>query len=79
MPPDVSALFVWAPLAQPKTVHYRRPDGTPFAVEFDPTTPCIVCGLAVVEASMAGTAICPWCDCGTNRDGSRKGVAVQAG
>jgi hypothetical protein len=75
IPPNVSGLFAWAPLAQRKTAHYRHRDGTRFAVEYDPTTPCMLCGLPVFEASMAGTAICPWCDCGQNRDGSRKRFA----
>ena len=30
-----------------------------------------MCGLPVMAASMGGTAVCPWCDCGWNRDGTQ--------
>ena len=40
-------------------------------VEYDECAPCWMCGEPVVEASMGGTVICPWCDCGKNRDGSK--------
>ena len=29
------------------------------------------CGKPVVEASMGGTVVCPWCDCGIDRLGQR--------
>lgn len=38
-------------------------------IEYDETAPCQICGLPVTEASMGGTDICPWCDCGHHRDG----------
>lgn len=34
------------------------------SVEYDADAPCLYCGQPVVEASMGGTAICPWCDTG---------------
>ncbi len=39
--------------------------------EYDENAPCIICGLPVVEASMGGTVICPWCDCGNYRNGTK--------
>ncbi len=36
-------------------------------VEYDENALCIFCGEPVVEASMGGTVICPWCDCGNCR------------
>jgi len=36
-------------------------------IEYDPDAPCICCGLPVVEASMGGTVVCPWCDTGHDR------------
>jgi len=39
--------------------------------EYDETAPCRICGKPVVEASMGGTDVCPWCDCGNNRDGTK--------
>jgi len=38
-------------------------------VEYDQDAPCWYCGLPVVSASMGGTVVCPWCDCGRHRDG----------
>lgn len=52
-----------------KTATYRGPDGKEFVVEYDPQGPCISCGLPVVSASMGGTKLCPWCDCGMYRNG----------
>ena len=49
---------------------YTDLDGHPVRVEYDPGAPCWMCGEAVVSASMSGTVVCPWCDCGQNRDGS---------
>jgi hypothetical protein len=40
-------------------------------VEYDEQALCCICGLPIMEASMGGTDVCPWCDCGCNRDGSR--------
>ena len=53
-----------------KTATYTGRDGKEFKVEYDPGAPCLSCGLPVVAASMAGTAVCPWCDCGVYRDGT---------
>lgn len=53
-----------------KTATYRGQDGKEFVVEYDPNGPCLSCGLAVIGASMGGTKLCPWCDCGMYRDGT---------
>jgi uncharacterized Zn finger protein (UPF0148 family) len=52
-----------------KTATYTGLDGKKFTVEYDPLAPCILCGLPVVEASMGGTGVCPWCDTGHDRQG----------
>lgn len=54
-----------------KTVTYRLIDGTDKTIEYDETAPCWYCGLPVGSASMGGTVVCPSCDCGMNRDGSK--------
>lgn len=54
-----------------KTVTYKQPDGTSVEVQYDETALCTLCGLPVVSASMGGTHICPWCDCGSYRDGEK--------
>lgn len=46
-------------------------DGTYKEVGYDADAPCWSCGLPVTEASMGGTVICPWCDCGVKRDGTQ--------
>ncbi len=53
-----------------RTATYKGRDGKEFTVEYDPAALCISCGQPVISASMAGTAICSWCDCGQYRDGS---------
>lgn len=53
-----------------KTATYTGIDGEKIEVSYDETFPCILCKQPVTEASMAGTLICPWCDCGKNRDGT---------
>ncbi len=50
-----------------KTVTYRDLEGKDFTVKYDPDAPCILCGEPVVAASMGGTVVCPWCDCGNCR------------
>ncbi len=62
------------------TLH-RTPDGwlhilpttnsEPHKIKYDPDAPCICCGLPVTEASMGGTVVCPWCDCGNDRLGNQ--------
>jgi len=54
-----------------KTATYRLLNGESLTVEYDPMGPCIGCGLPVVEASVGGTALCPWCDTGYSRHGER--------
>lgn len=53
-----------------KTATYTGQDGKPFTVEYDENAPCVSCGLPVLYASMGGTGICAWCDCGQYRDGT---------
>lgn len=53
-----------------KRATYQDEKGNPFEIEYDEDAPCISCGLPVVEASVGGTVVCPWCDCGHYRDGS---------
>jgi len=50
-----------------KTATYRGLDGKDFTVEYDENAPCIVCGEPVIEASVGGTVVCPWCDMGICR------------
>lgn len=38
--------------------------------EFDPAFPCVYCEEPVDSLSVGGSAVCPWCDMGRNRDGS---------
>lgn len=47
-----------------KTATYRTTSGKELEVDYDENAPCVICGEPVTEASMGGTAICPWCDCG---------------
>lgn len=54
-----------------KVAKYNGIDGELFEVSYDEEAPCRCCGLPVVEASMGGTDVCPWCDCGYYRDGSK--------
>jgi uncharacterized Zn finger protein (UPF0148 family) len=56
-----------------RVAKYLRADRTTFEVEYDENAPCRICGLPVVAASMGGTDVCPWCDCGIYRDGTRWG------
>jgi len=49
---------------------YNLLDGSKLTVDYDPSAPCRICGLPVVTASVGGTNVCPWCDCGYYRDGS---------
>lgn len=52
-----------------KTATYTLLDGSKGTIEYDEKAPCIHCGLPVVEASVGGTVVCPWCDMGINRTG----------
>ncbi len=54
-----------------KTATYTSLDGIDRTVEYDENAPCVICSLPVLFASMGGTAVCPWCDCGNYRDGCR--------
>ena len=40
-------------------------------VEYNPADACRVCCQPVVTASMGGTDVCAWCDCGRYRDGTQ--------
>lgn len=50
-----------------KTATYNLIGGGTKTIEYDKKDPCIICGEPVTEASMGGTVICPWCDCGKCR------------
>ena len=50
-----------------KTAIYRGTDGKRKEIEYDEKAPCMICGEPVIEASMGGTSICPWCDTGKCR------------
>ncbi len=53
-----------------KTVTYKDIFNEDIEVEYDENAPCRICGLPVEHASMGGTDVCPWCDCGRYRDGT---------
>lgn len=57
-------------MAKTETATYVGLDGKEFTVKYDPEAPCWCCGEPVVAASMGGTVICSWCDCGKHRDGT---------
>lgn len=60
-----------------KQVTYNLRGGGMATVEYDENAPCRICGEPVVEASMGGTDVCPWCDCGICRHcGERHCVCV---
>lgn len=50
-----------------KTATYTKLGGNKYTIEYDENAPCATCHEPVVEASMSGTAICPWCDGGQCR------------
>ena len=52
-----------------KEATYNLADGVQLTVEYDETAPCRICGKPVESASVGGTDVCPWCDCGKHRDG----------
>jgi len=50
---------------------YKLLDGREVEVAYNANGLCRICHLPVVEASMGGTNVCPWCDCGVHRDGRK--------
>ncbi|NVM21401.1 MAG: hypothetical protein HWN68_06440 [Desulfobacterales bacterium] len=50
-----------------KTAIYRDVNGQRKKIEYDDKAPCLICGEPVIEASVGGTSICPWCDMGICR------------
>jgi len=52
-----------------KKATYTLLDGSKLIVDYDEAAPCRMCGLPVIEASVGGTDVCPWCDVGVYRDG----------
>lgn len=50
-----------------KTATYTLSDGTHITVEYDENAPCMICHKPIIEASIGGTNICPWCDMGIER------------
>ena len=55
-----------------KTATYTGLDGKPFSIQYDETAPCRICGYPVMDASMGGTDVCPWCDMGKERPDKTK-------
>ena len=51
-----------------KTAYYKDMFGGSIEVYYDENAPCRVCGLPIGHASMGGTDVCPYCDCGKYRD-----------
>jgi hypothetical protein len=43
----------------------------PVIVQYDETAPCLICGNPVIYPSMGGLDVCPSCDCGYWRDGTK--------
>ena len=54
-----------------KKAVYRTLQGDDLVVEYDCNASCRMCGLPVVEASVGGTDVCPWCDMGCDRNGRK--------
>lgn len=54
-----------------KIAHYTTLEGKDLKVEYDEKAPCVWCGLPVESASMGGTNLCPACDLGKYRDGTK--------
>jgi rubrerythrin len=54
-----------------KTARYVLLDGSALEIEYDETAPCRICGLPVIDASMGGTDVCPYCDMGKERPDKR--------
>jgi len=50
-----------------KKATYTMLDGSKRTIEYNENAPCILCGKPVIEVSMAGPTICPWCDSGCPR------------
>jgi len=46
-----------------------------YRIPYDETAPCSVCGNPVVTASMNGPTVCPSCDIGVWRNGSKFDIA----
>jgi hypothetical protein len=55
-----------------KKATYTLTNGKERIVQYNPNMPCRICGKPVIAASMGGTDVCSWCDCGVNRDGTKK-------
>jgi len=49
------------------TVYKGSTETEEIEVEYDENAPCQVCEEPVMEASVGGTSICPWCDRGICR------------
>jgi len=59
-----------------EVAEYDLIEGGTERVVYDPQAPCRICDEPVEAASMGGTDVCPWCDMGKNRDGTKKGLEV---
>ena len=50
-----------------KVATYTNTKGIKFDVQYDENAPCRICGYPVIDASMGGTDVCPFCDAGIER------------
>lgn len=50
-----------------KEATYRLLGGGSVTIPYDETAPCRMCHQPVIEASVGGTDVCPWCDMGIPR------------
>lgn len=58
-------------MIDPVQYQYHDSDGNDIWITFDPARPCIYCELPVDALSMGGPTVCPSCDCGAHRDGTK--------
>jgi len=54
-------------LGHSKSATYNLIGGGSVTASYDPNAPCRICGFPVIEASIGGTDVCPWCDMGSLR------------
>lgn len=50
---------------------YEARNGKIIWLAFDPAFLCIYCNEPVAALSYGGPAVCPGCDCGVNKDGTK--------
>lgn len=54
-----------------RTYFINRTLDAPIRVEIKGVPPCLWCGVPVTEPSADGPLVCPHCDMGVNKDGTR--------